>query len=150
MHKHGLWLAVVLASSAAPAEERTEDLFFDVLPTVIKDTAMVPLRPIAEWLGAKVTYSQGKIVATKGPTTRVELELGSKKAKIAQRDFVLAVPAQTIRGRVMVPLRFVAEAFGAWVDYKQRQITLTIAQEKKKAVMATPHTPRATWARSTS
>ncbi|MFQ6132939.1 MAG: stalk domain-containing protein, partial [Armatimonadota bacterium] len=49
--------------------------------------------------------------------------------------------AQSIRGRVMVPLRFVAEGFGAWVDYKQRQITLTLAQENKKAVMATPPHP---------
>jgi len=142
MSRQRLLLAVVVLAVAAPAAQCAEGLFFDVLPTVINNRALVPLRPIAEWLGASVEQRDGKIVASKGPTIHVELTLGSTAARIANRDFVLEAPAQSIRGRVMVPLRFIAEGFGAWVDYKQRQITLTIAQENKQAVMVTPPDPR--------
>ncbi|MFQ6133726.1 MAG: copper amine oxidase N-terminal domain-containing protein, partial [Armatimonadota bacterium] len=111
MSARRLLLAVGVLAVSAPAAHCGQGLFFDVLPTVINDRAMVPLRPIAEWLGATVTYRDGRIVATKGEgsTIRVELTLGSSKARIANRDFVLGAPAQSIRGRVMVPLRFVAE-----------------------------------------
>jgi|HubBroStandDraft_6_1064221.scaffolds.fasta_scaffold389714_1 hypothetical protein len=76
----------------------------------------VPLRAIFERLGASVVYQSGTINATKGATT-ISLRIGSTQAAIDGRANVLDV-APFIAGDVtFVPLRFVATALGAFVDY---------------------------------
>jgi hypothetical protein len=52
-------------------------------------------------------------------TQTVELTIGSRQARVNNQPSLLDVPAFTIGGRTMVPLRFVSESLGAsvqWVD----------------------------------
>lgn len=93
---------------------------FDVPPTVIQGRVLVPLRGIFERLGATVDYDTRTqhIVAVRGSQT-VELTLGSRQARVNDQASLLDVPAFTIGGRTMVPLRFISESLGAnvqWVD----------------------------------
>lgn len=93
---------------------------FDVPPTVIGGRVLVPLRGVFERLGATVDYDAPTqhIVALRGAQA-VELTIGSRQARVNNLPTLLDVPAFTIAGRTMVPLRFVSEALGAgvqWVD----------------------------------
>ncbi len=97
-----------------------QELAFDVPPNVIQGRVLVPLRGIFERLGATVDYdSQSQhIVAVRGPQT-VELTIGSRQAHVNSNATLLDVPAFTIAGRTMVPLRFISESLGAnvqWVE----------------------------------
>jgi hypothetical protein len=139
-HALAIVLSLVLGAGAGRA---ADELFFEVLPTAVNGRAMVPLRPIARWLGASVSYDQGVIWLTKPPTIRVQLTIGSAKATRAGSEFVLETPPAIVDGTLMVPLRFVADAFGAWVTAKpDRQIELAIPQDNKAAVMAVPPSPQ--------
>ena len=75
---------------------------------------MVPVRTIAESLGAEVTWEAktktGTIVTLK---EQVILRVGDTEAFHGDRTITLDVPAKVINGRTMVPLRFVSESLGA-------------------------------------
>lgn len=93
---------------------------FDMPATVIDGRVLVPLRGVFERLGATVDYDAGtqRVSAVRGGQA-VELTIGSRQALVNNRPTLLDVPAFTIAGRTMVPLRFVSEALGAdvqWVD----------------------------------
>lgn len=81
---------------------------------------LVPLRGVFEQLGATVDYDAHTqhILAVRGSQT-VELTIGSRQARVGDQPKLLDVPAFTISGRTMVPLRFVSESLGAsvqWID----------------------------------
>ena len=110
----------VFAQTAIPVYIDGQAVNFDVPPTVIQSRVLVPLRGIFERLGATVDYDvrTQHIVAVRGPQT-VELTLGSRQARVNNTAKLLDVPAFTIGGRTMVPLRFISESLGAsvqWVD----------------------------------
>lgn len=89
---------------------------------------MVPLRGIFEALQADVLYSAPtrSIKATKGSTV-VELTLGSRQALINGETVYLDVPADTLGGRTMVPLRFVSESLGADVKWNGMSRTVLLS-----------------------
>ncbi|MGE0492058.1 MAG: stalk domain-containing protein [Vulcanimicrobiota bacterium] len=103
-------------------------LSFDQPPAMIDGRLMVPLRGIFEALAAEVLYDgpTRTIKATKGSTV-VELTLGSQAAKVNGNNVYLDVPAGTLGGRTMVPLRFVSEALGAEVKWDGLTKTVRIA-----------------------
>ncbi|MGD9496058.1 MAG: copper amine oxidase N-terminal domain-containing protein [Armatimonadota bacterium] len=121
------------------------ELLFDVQPVTLEGRTLVPLRPIFEWLGAKVTYEEGHIKAYRSEEAiapQVELWLGSTQAKVGEAPYQLDVPPQLIFDRCFVPLRFVAEAFGVWVEAEGQQMKLSLPQENIEAVMAIPPHPQ--------
>ncbi|MEW6727095.1 MAG: stalk domain-containing protein [Bacillota bacterium] len=99
---------------------------FDVPPLTEEGRTLVPLRVIFEALGAQVEYKNGVITAAKDEF-RITLTIGGKTAYRNGRAVTLDVPAKTINGRTVVPLRFVGEALGAQVAYKNGIITITSA-----------------------
>ena len=140
--------ALLTADPEAPAAAAEDEpgLFFDVQPVTLEGRCLVPIRPIFEWIGAKVVYEGGHIEAFRSPGSavpQVELWLGSTEARISGAPYELDVPPQTIEGRTFVPLRFVAESFGVWVEAKGPQMILSIPQENRSAVMAIPPHPQA-------
>jgi hypothetical protein len=97
-----------------------QEMAFDVPPTVIQGRVLVPLRGIFERLGATVDYNAQSqhIMAVRGAQT-VELTIGSRQARVNGNGTLLDVPAFTIAGRTMVPLRFISESLGGnvqWVE----------------------------------
>ncbi|WP_338541604.1 copper amine oxidase N-terminal domain-containing protein [Paenibacillus tundrae] len=90
-------------------------------PVMKAGRVLVPLRSIFEGLDAKVQYTNKTktIKATRGDQ-EVSLTLGSKVAYINGEAVALDVPANTIKGSTMVPIRFVSEAFGEKVFWNSR------------------------------
>lgn len=83
---------------------------------------LVPLRGVLESLGANVSfdYSTSTVRAQRGATT-IALRLGSTQAYVNGQLRTLDVPARTVNGRTIVPLRFMSEALGATVQYNGSQ-----------------------------
>jgi copper amine oxidase-like protein len=135
-----VWIALALVAAisvAAPMPSGAQGMIrvfvdgqpvnFDVPPTVVQGRVLVPLRGIFERLGATVDYNAANqhILAVRGGQT-VELTVGSRQAAVNNQPQLLDVPAFTINGRTMVPLRFISEALGAGVQWNAANATILI------------------------
>jgi len=104
------------------------------VPALLRDgRTMVPVRPLAEALGATVGWDAStRRVTLKRGEDRVVLTLGSATAQVngASKALPDGVPAVLAKQggaeRTLAPLRFVAEALGAQVDWDNAGRTATI------------------------
>lgn len=102
----------------------------DVAPVVVEGRTLVPARVIAENLGARVDWQDNKVIINTATGEVIILPIRSNSATAKNPDgttseYKLEVPAQTRNSRTVVPLRFIAEAMGADVDYKDGKVTIT-------------------------
>lgn len=104
-------------------------LTMDVPPTIISSRTMVPLRFIGDAFGARTDYNDKTrgITITLGSTV-IRLTVNSKTAMIGTKTVTLDSPATVIRGRTLVPTRFISEAFGAKVDWLPETKTVLIVK----------------------
>lgn len=97
-----------------------------VLPVVLSNRTLVPVRFIAESLGATVGLNTitGEItLAMQGKT--IKLTIGSKRMTVNGIVRTLDVPATVIQNRTLVPVRALSEAFGIHVTYDNGVIILS-------------------------
>ncbi|WP_308635923.1 stalk domain-containing protein [Paenibacillus silvisoli] len=96
-------------------------------PLALKGTTFVPMRVIFTALKASVTWEPATktIIAVKGRTT-ISLQLGNKKAVKNGKAITLTAAPQQLKGATMVPLRFIAEALGADVQFNAAKRTIAI------------------------
>jgi len=90
----------------------------NVQPIIVSGRTLIPVRAVAEALGADVEWDQfsGNITITLDSTS-VELTVNSASASINGSASTLDVPAESVDGRTLVPLRFVGTAFGEQVGW---------------------------------
>ena len=85
----------------------------DVPPTILNGRTLVPIRIISETLGAQVDWdSATKTVNISYYNDKIVLKIDDKNAYINDTIVELDVTAKTIKGRTMVPIRFISEALG--------------------------------------
>lgn len=91
---------------------------FDVQPQTINDRTMVPIRAIFEAMGATVDWDEATqtAISTKDNTT-VKMTLNSTTEYINGNAFEMDVTPVIINGRTLAPARYVAEAFGYYVNW---------------------------------
>lgn len=135
-----LCLTLSFATSASYAEETKTTVFlngklltFDVPPTIVDGSTLVPLRKIFEELGATIEWNGDTrtVTAVKGDTNIV-YKVGNSTAIRNQETLQLSVPGQVIDGSTMVPLRFVSEALGATVGWEGQSQTIVISSAEKQ------------------
>jgi hypothetical protein len=102
-------------SSAGPSVGRL-GILADVHGYTTAGRTLVPMRGIAEWLGASVEYHRPRITIALGPTV-IGLVIGSEFATVNGNPVQLSAPAKVYGGITCVPLRFVGEALGLKVSY---------------------------------
>ena len=98
---------------------------FDQPPIEQGGRVFVPLRGVFEQLGASVVYQNGTINAT-GNGRTISLHIGSNQATVNGQPQTLDSPPFVEGSRTLVPLRFVAQALGASVDWNNNTSTVTI------------------------
>ena len=102
----------------------------NVNPAIIDGRVLVPLRAIAENLGATVDWiPSDKLIRIKLYDKVVELVLDSKTALKNGQKINLDVPAKVISGRTLVPVRFISESFSKtveWHPYNEKLNVLAI------------------------
>jgi hypothetical protein len=85
----------------------------DVEPVMMNGRVMVPLRGVFEHMGAYVEWdSLSQEVKVTDEGTVVLLRIGSSTATVNGNIVPIDAPATMLRGRTMVPLRFISETFG--------------------------------------
>jgi len=102
---------------------------FDQPPIIENDRVLVPLRAIFEEMGAVVAWNQQTSTATATyDWGRVNISI-TIDSNILIRNGVeipLDVPARIVGGRTLVPVRAIAESFGAEVSWVNATRTVTI------------------------
>lgn len=91
-----------------------------VVPLIIDERTLVPVRFIAESLGMDVSYEdKERKVSLTGNGYKVVMTLDNNLYTINDIPFEMDVPAQSIEERTMIPLRAMAEAIGMKVEWDQ-------------------------------
>ena len=91
---------------------------FDTHPKIVNDRVMVPMRAVFEAFGAGVSWdSPTKTVYAVSGSTIMKLPVGSTSAVVGDKTLSLDVAPVLEEGRVLVPIRFVAESLGANVEW---------------------------------
>jgi plastocyanin len=104
-------------------------------PPIIKNgRTLLPIRAVAEALGAQVSWesSSKKVTITKANTT-IEMWIGKSTALVNSKQTYIdsqnpKVVPEIINGRTMLPVRFVAESLGANVNWDDKNKVITIVQ----------------------
>lgn len=111
-------MGMLTVASAAPVTivVNGNTVNFDQPPVERTGRVFVPLRGVFERLGASVVYGHGEINAT-GNGRNIHLHIGSNQATVNGQSTTIDVAPFLIGARTMVPLRFVAQALGASVNY---------------------------------
>ncbi|KIL34551.1 hypothetical protein SD71_18940 [Cohnella kolymensis] len=93
-------------------------------------TTYVPLRFLGDQLGAEVKWNQSQqsVIYLKGNIS-IELWLHKKQAKVDGRLITLSAPLKTIKGAIMVPLRFVSEQLGAKLELNKKSGEIIVSAD---------------------
>lgn len=104
------------------------------VPPVIKDgRTLVPVRVIAEGLGAEVAWNEASrtaVITRDGQ--KLSLSLDSRQAKVNGKQTTLDTPPVVLHQRMLLPLRFVGESLGVTVGWDSSSRTV-IANETPEA-----------------
>jgi len=104
----------------------------DVPPQIIEGRTLLPIRWVAEPLGASIGWDANeKKVTVSLKDTIIELWIGKNIARVNGVDTPIdpnnpKVVPMIIQGRTMLPVRFVAENLGCKVDWDANTKTVTI------------------------
>lgn len=146
-------LSVLMAAGPAAAAIRVDVngqpvSFGGVQPMQIGGRVFIPLRAVAESLGADVRWDAATRTvygSREGQTFR--LPMRARTAFVNGRTVSLDAPARSIAGRTVVPLRFVAEALGAQVGWSSaRQLVsvnmpnAVVAGQRQEQIVIPPNT----------
>jgi ABC-type Fe3+-hydroxamate transport system substrate-binding protein len=92
---------------------------------------MIPYGALASKIGATIsTDSKSKKIVAKRNKTTVELTIGSNKATVNGKSVTLSTAVIEKNGRTLVPLRFLGEAFGLWVNWSDSTKTASIETKR--------------------
>jgi hypothetical protein len=102
----------------------------DVAPYIMEGTTIVPLNVVLQIPGISVkwdnTFKTITIIQKNGE--KVTLVAGQKTATIGSKKVTLAVASSIEKGRVMVPLRFIAESSDAYVIWNSNTRSVYVAK----------------------
>lgn len=109
-------------------------IYLDQEPVLENGSSLAPIRGIAEALGYLVTWNASTNTATlQNNKMIIHLTVGSDKTLVNTFDdgalaktVMLNTPAALINGRILVPVRFIAENIGAEVVWNQNNQTIMI------------------------
>ncbi|MBE7019957.1 MAG: hypothetical protein E7411_00795 [Ruminococcaceae bacterium] len=110
-------------------------LVTDVLPFNDGGRVLVPLRSIFESLGAALLWDDATKTATaiRG-VNEIKITLNSTTAYKNGEAVMLDIPAKIIDGRFVVPVRFISEALGCKVEWKDSTQTVIIALQSNASI----------------
>jgi copper amine oxidase-like protein len=125
-----LLLLIPLSPAAAQIQVRVNGdrvRFPAAQPVRSGGRVLIPLRAVVESLGAQVDWDPATqtITGRKGERN-FTLQVGSHEASVDGRTMFLDALPQIVQGTTMVPLRFVAEALGAEVEWNAAAARVSI------------------------
>jgi hypothetical protein len=135
----GLIINIILPFHKVDAKEITnvgiilngQSVQFDVMPVVKNGRVLVPFRALFEKIEANVYWNskEGTVIASKNGKD-IKLKVNSGIAFVNGQKNTLDVPATIIKGRVLVPIRFVAENYDGLVQWDGSKKRVIITSDK--------------------
>lgn len=115
---------------------------FDVTPQVINGRTMVPIRAIFENMGAQVEWDSqtASAICTKDDTV-VKMTVNSPDMYVNNQLIPMDISPVEINGRTLAPARYVAEAFGADVQWSAENNAVVICSKGVYAYADYPDIP---------
>lgn len=106
-------------------------LLMDTLPQVKEQRTMVPIRAVAEALGADVEWNgeANRVTLTRAGKT-VVMVLGSTVAMVDGKPVKMDVAPYAEQNRTYIPVRYVSEFFGQTVSWDQEERRVDISEDK--------------------
>jgi hypothetical protein len=120
-------LAAALLAFSRPVEmvvdgQRVES---DVPPVTTAGDVYVPLRSLADALGAQTEVDHNRLIVIRGDES-LRLVIGDRRAKIDGMPFTLKHAPFRVRNRVMISLGAVARAFHVRASYNERTARIDV------------------------
>ena len=118
----------VMASTPITLEVNGSIITPSVAPVIENGTTLVPLRIISENLGAKVTWemeTQGILIEKEN--SAIKLEIGKTTVLVNNQAKTMTLAPKIINGSTMVPVRFVSENLGVYVNWDGDSRTVQIS-----------------------
>lgn len=111
-----------------------EPLALDVPPEVKNQRTMVPIRAVAEAIGADVAWDQAArtVTMTRAGST-VTMTLDSTAATVDGKTVEMDVAPYATQGRTLIPARYAAEFFGQSVTWDGETRRAAITEDKSAA-----------------
>ena len=101
----------------------------DVAPIIRNERTMLPVRYVAEALGAEIAWDGATSTATlKTADTEIKITVGAASATVNGKSVALDSPAFIENDRTYMPVRFVAETLGGTVAWDGATSTATITK----------------------
>ncbi|MDQ2908357.1 MAG: copper amine oxidase N-terminal domain-containing protein [Candidatus Eremiobacteraeota bacterium] len=124
-------VAAALLSLSKPVALHVDGrrMLSDVPPVTTPKGAYVPLRLVAESLGAETSYDlrTGVIVLVRAHDT-MRLRNGDRVATFDGKKVLLPTAPFSVRGRTMVALTTIARAFGTKVSYDRARANIDVME----------------------
>ncbi len=119
---------IIITKTQAKIIYNDKELDSDTPPFMQNGSLLVPLGVIAKEFGAKVDFdAEKKVITLNKDNKEIHLTLNSMKATVNNKDVDLKSPAIVVKGRAMVPLRFISDNFGLKInleyDYKNPDLS---------------------------
>lgn len=105
--------------------------FPDVQPVLMNGRVLVPLRGVFEKMDVDVEWDKAtRTVTASRPGADVEFGFDETTAIVNGKVVEMGQPAIILKGRAMVPLRFLSETVGAKVEWQRdtRTVVITSAE----------------------
>lgn len=108
---------------------------YEIKPFISNNRTMIPLRFLAEALGAYVSYDDElKTARLSFDNCNIEITQGFYEYKVDNDYYVSDVKPQTVNGRIFVPVRVISEAVQKSVEYEDKWIFVSdnsLSEEEK-------------------
>ncbi len=130
-----VFAAAALTLSTAAFADTTEvnvvvnDNLIETKGIIVDSTTLVPVRGVFEELGFEVSYdAETKTAVLENSRYTVSMTSGDSVIYVNEEAVTPAVPQQIYDGHFMLPLRTVAEAIGADVDWVEDTKTAVVTK----------------------
>ena len=109
----------------------TEKVAFDVPPQIINGRTMVPLRVLAENLYSNIRWiPETKSVKIQNAQNLITLKVNDPIGTINGKAVAFDTKPVIINSRVLVPLRFIAESYGATINWNANTKTVDLQSKE--------------------
>lgn len=121
--------SIILTIGKKDADINGKTVANDVAPKIVNDRTMLPIRFIAEALGAKVDWiEESQTVKITAENIDISLVIGETFATVNGEKIDLDSPSFIENDRTYLPIRFVSEKLGADVQWDDATQTVNITK----------------------
>ncbi|MEI3162560.1 MAG: flavodoxin [Lachnospirales bacterium] len=124
--------------------EKEIDSGYNTTPIVENNRVLLPIRSIIEEVGGNVEWdSNTQTVSLNYNNNNVQLKINSSTAILNNKNIELDTKPIIIKGRTMLPLRFIAESFGFGTEWDSDTKSITITKDSEDVTISQTETTEA-------